>query len=83
MVTVFSPGSTATGSIANFDGPAVVEAMAAWLEKGPTFDGGTTPDVMGAAIAQCFEFPPGVTVEFMEVRPNIPAPKQLETDWEK
>jgi NAD(P)-dependent dehydrogenase (short-subunit alcohol dehydrogenase family) len=83
MVTVFSPGSTGTGSIANFDPAAVAEAMAAWLEKGPTFDGGTEPAVMGAAIAQCFEMPPGVAVEFMEVRPNIPAPKQLETDWEK
>jgi len=80
LVTLFSPGAVATGSIANFDPAALPEAMGAWLAKGPTFDGMTTPDVIGEAIAGCFEFPAGVAVEFMEVRPQMPTPKLLESE---
>ena len=80
MLTVFSPGAVATGSIANFDPAAAGEAMQDWLTKGPEWDGITEPDVIGEAIAGCFECPPGVAVEFMEVRPNTPMPKVLESD---
>ncbi|MDR3416851.1 MAG: SDR family NAD(P)-dependent oxidoreductase [Nevskia sp.] len=83
MVTVFSPGAVATGSVANFDPAALGEAMQDWLTKGPRFDGAAQPETIGAAIAGCFEFPPGVAVEFMEVRPNIPTPKMLESDWKQ
>lgn len=80
MVTLFSPGAVATGSIANFDPAAAGEAMQDWLTKGPKWDGVTQPEVIGGAIASCFELPPGVAVEFMEVRPNMPMPKMLESD---
>jgi NAD(P)-dependent dehydrogenase (short-subunit alcohol dehydrogenase family) len=83
MVTLFSPGAVATGSIANFDPVALGEAMPAWLEKGAKFDGGMEAPVVGEALAHCFEYPRGVAVEFMEVRPNIPTPKLLESDWKK
>lgn len=82
LVTVFSPGAAATGSVANFDPQALQEAMADWLTKGPTFDGALQPETVGEAIAACFEFPPGVAPEFVEVRPSIPTPKRLESDWE-
>lgn len=81
MVTLFSPGAVATGSIANFDPAVLPEAMGAWLEKGAKFDGAVQPEVMGEALAGCFEYPPGVTVEFIEVRPNMPTPKLLESEW--
>lgn len=80
MVTVFSPGAVATGSIANFDPAAAAEAMQDWLTKGPKWDGVTQPEVVGSAIAACFELPAGVAVEFMEVRPNMPMPKMLESE---
>lgn len=83
MVTVFSPGAVATGSVANFDPAALGEAMQDWLTKGPKFDGAAEAPVIGAAIASCFELPPGVAVEFMEVRPNIPTPKMLESEWKQ
>ena len=83
MVTLFSPGAVNTNSIENFDPAAVAEAMQAWLEKGPKFDGALQPEVVGTALANCFEFPPGVAVEFMELRPNTPMPKLLESDWKK
>lgn len=79
MVTLFSPGAVATGSVANFDHAALTEAMGAWLEKGMTFDGMMTAEIMGEAIAGCFDYPPGVAVEFLEVRPQVPTPKVLES----
>jgi NAD(P)-dependent dehydrogenase (short-subunit alcohol dehydrogenase family) len=84
MVTVFSPGAVATGSVANFDPAALGEAMKDWLTKGPKFDGAAQAETMGEAIAACFDYPPGVAVEFIEVRPNIPMPKMLESaDWKQ
>ena len=80
MVTIFSPGAVATGSIANFDPAAAAEAMQDWLTKGPNWDGVMQAEVIGGAIASCFELPPGVAIEFMEVRPNMPMPKMLESD---
>lgn len=82
-VTVFSPGATATGSVANFDPQALKEAMADWLSKGPTFDGALQPQTLGEAIAACFEFPPGAAPEFVEVRPSVSTPKMLESEWEQ
>jgi NAD(P)-dependent dehydrogenase (short-subunit alcohol dehydrogenase family) len=80
-VTVFSAGATATGSVANFDPAALQEAMADWLSKGALFDGALEPHTVGEAIAACFEFPPGAGAEFVEVRPNRPTPKMLESEW--
>ena len=83
MVTVFSPGAAATGSVANFDPQALQEAMQDWLSKGPMCDGALQPHTVGEAIAACFEFPPGAAPEFVEVRPSIPTPKMLESDWKQ
>ena len=80
MVTVFSPGLVLTGSVSNFDPVALGEAMQDWLGKGSESDGAVQPETMGAAIASCFEYPAGVAVEFMEVRPNVPTPKMLEAE---
>jgi len=82
-VTVFSSGAAATGSVANFDPQALKEAMADWLTKGAQFDGALEPATVGEAIAACFEFPPGASVEFVEVRPGVPTPKMLESDWQR
>jgi NAD(P)-dependent dehydrogenase (short-subunit alcohol dehydrogenase family) len=83
LVTVFSSGAAATGSVANFDPQALKEAMADWLTKGSHFDGALRPQTVGEAIAACFEFPPGVAAEFVEVRPSVPTPKMLESDWQQ
>ena len=37
---------------------------------------------LGEPLVACFELPPGLAVEFMEVRPNTPMPKLLENEWE-
>jgi NAD(P)-dependent dehydrogenase (short-subunit alcohol dehydrogenase family) len=83
LVTVFSSGAAATGSVANFDPQALQEAMQDWLSKGAMFDGALQPHTIGEAIAACFEFPPGAAPEFVEVRPSMPTPKMLESDWQQ
>ncbi len=77
-VTIVSSGAVMTGSVVNFDPAALAEAMTAWLQKGPLCDGVMQPEVIGEAIAHAFEYPPGVALEFMEVRPQLRVPKALE-----
>lgn len=78
-VTLFSSGSVFTGSVSNLDTQATEEAYAAWLERGSYYGGSTTPEVMGEAIAQCFEYPPEVAAEFIEVRAGLREPKRMDT----
>lgn len=78
LVTLFSSGSVFTGTVNNFDEEALAEAYAAWLAKGEYYGGSTTPPIMGAAIAQCLEYPPGIAAEFIEVKPGVRTSKQLE-----
>jgi NAD(P)-dependent dehydrogenase (short-subunit alcohol dehydrogenase family) len=78
-VTVISSGAVLTGSVANFDPVALGEAMQAWLQKGPMTDGFMNVEPVAHAIAHAFEYPPGVALEFLEVRPNAPVPKMLES----
>lgn len=84
MVTLFSPGAVMTGSLANFDPAAIAEAMTAWLERGAYCNGMIADEsVVGEAIAHCFEYPPGVVVNFMEVMPSVRTPKQLESEIQR
>lgn len=78
LVTLFSSGSVFTGSVDRYDEDALNAAFGAWLETGPYYGGSTTPEVMGAAIAQCFEYPAGVGADFIEVKPGIRTRKELE-----
>ncbi|MBP9035553.1 MAG: SDR family oxidoreductase [Pseudomonadales bacterium] len=80
LLTLFSSGSVFTGSVSNLDPAAAEEAYAAWLERGSHYGGSTTPEVMGEAIAQCFEFPPGVGAEFIEVRSGLRERKLMDTE---
>ena len=77
-VTLLSPGAVATGSSDNFEPEAMMEAYDAWLEKDKHFDGALDVAVVGQAIAQCFEYPAGTVIEFLEIRPNTPTPKTME-----
>lgn len=79
LLTLFSSGSVLTGSVGNLDPQAAQEAFTAWLERGDHYGGSTTPEVMGEAVAQCFEFPPGVGAEFIEVRAGLLERKLMDT----
>lgn len=75
-VTCISPGAFATDISANFDSEQMVEAYQVWRrERGPDSDGMADPRYFGEAVAHVLSYPPGLAVDFMEVRPNVPTPK--------
>lgn len=78
LLTLFSSGGVETGGTAEFDPAALEEAFQAWLENGKYYGGFTTPAVMGEAIAGCFEYPPGIAPEFVEVKKGVWSEKGLE-----
>lgn len=78
LLTLFSSGGVETGGTAEFDQEALAEAFEAWLENGKYYGGFTTPEVMGEAIAGCFEYPDDIAPEFIEVKKNVWSEKGLE-----
>lgn len=76
-VSVVVPGSTESEFAAGFDFEKLKQALVAWQDKGPTFDGTMKAESMGKAIAHCFTYPTGVTVDFMEVKPHKTSPKPI------
>lgn len=75
-VTCISPGSFATNIPSNFDAEHTAAAYDLWCrERGPMSDGIGDPRYFGEAVAHCLAYPPGVAVDYMEVRPNVPTPK--------
>lgn len=78
LLTTFSSGGVETGGTAEFDQEALAEAFGVWLERGKYCGGFTTPAVMGEAIAGCFEYPPGIAPEFIEVKKGVWSEKGLE-----
>ncbi len=76
-VTCISPGSFVTDITANFDAAATAEAYDLWCRNhGPESDGMADPRWFGEAVAHCLSYPPGMAVDFMEVRPNKPTSKR-------
>ena len=69
-VTVVSPGASNTEFGFHWDMDKITQAMKAWREKGPWCEGTMDASCVGEAIAHCFTYPPGVTVDFMEVKPH-------------
>lgn len=76
-VTVLVPGSTESEFAAGFDFDLLKEALVAWQDKGPNFDGTMKAEEIGNAIAHCFTYPQGVTVDFMEIKPHKISPKPI------
>ncbi len=76
-VTCVSPGAFGTPIMANFEKEPTAEAYDAWCrDKGPNSDGMADPKLFGETVAHCLSYPPGLAVDFMEVRPNVPTPKR-------
>ncbi|HEY9033340.1 MAG TPA: SDR family oxidoreductase [Pseudomonadales bacterium] len=76
-VSVVVPGSTASEFASGFDFGKLKDALTAWLDKGKYFDGTMQAQQIGQAIAHCFMYPPGVTVDFIEVKPHMPCEKPV------
>ncbi len=76
-VSVVVPGATESEFAAGFDFDKLKDALVAWQDKGALFDGTMKAEQMGQAIAHCFAYPKGVTVDFMEVKPHMPVKKPI------
>jgi short-subunit dehydrogenase len=69
-VTVLSPGATMTDFAAGWDIQKLTAAFQAWTKKSKYFDGYMHVKYVGQAIADCFNYPKGVSVDFIEIRPS-------------
>ena len=69
-VTVLSPGATMTDFAAGWDVKKLTTAFRAWREKSKYFDGYMDVKYVGQAIADCFNYPKGVCIDFVEIRPS-------------
>jgi NAD(P)-dependent dehydrogenase (short-subunit alcohol dehydrogenase family) len=69
-VTVLSPGATMTDFAAGWNTEKLMTAFRAWREKSKYFDGYMDMKYVGQAIADCFNYPKGVCIDFVEIRPS-------------
>jgi short-subunit dehydrogenase len=79
-VTTFVPGNTMTGFGGGWDAQAAGEAYAAWLEHGAYWAGMMSPEPVGEAIAQCFDFAPDISLDLVLMRPVGKHLKVMERD---
>jgi NAD(P)-dependent dehydrogenase (short-subunit alcohol dehydrogenase family) len=79
-VTTFVPGNTKTSFGAHWDNEAVREAYAEWLDYGTYWGGMMEPEIVGEAIAACFDVPPGCTLDFVYLRPVGRQRKVMESE---
>lgn len=75
-VTCIRPGGAWTTFASGWDKHAIESGVAAWKDVGAYLDTGM--EVTHVADAVCFALsqPPGVAVDLMEIRPNIPMAKK-------
>jgi NAD(P)-dependent dehydrogenase (short-subunit alcohol dehydrogenase family) len=76
-VTVLVPGSAESEFGLGFDFGKLSIALHDWQTRGKYYDGTMKAEQIGQAIAHCFTYPVGVTVDFMEVKPHMPVEKPL------
>lgn len=69
-VTVVSPGAVITDFASEFDVEKLKASTRAWQSKGKHFDGYMDASFVGQAVADCFNYPKGVCIDFIEIRPN-------------
>lgn len=74
-VSCIRPGGVMTDFAAEWDEQKLVASMRAWLDTGPHMDTGMEVEHVADAVRHCLEFPRGVAVDLLEVRPNRHSPK--------
>lgn len=74
-VTLLIPGAAMTEFAAGWNFDRLKLAIDAWQQRGPTMDMGMETTDIARAVLQCLDYPRGVAVDMMEVRPNKPVPK--------
>jgi len=74
-VTCIRPGAATTSFADGWEGEALVAGFTAWRELGTHMDLGMEVEQVGESVAYALQQPPGVAVDLLEIRPNIPTPK--------
>lgn len=76
-MTCIRPGAAWTGFSAEWDPGTIRMAFGAWQDAGPRMDSGMAPAQVAAAVVHALDYPPGVAVDLLEVRPMTPVPKPV------
>lgn len=74
-VTCLRPGGAWTTFSEGWDPQAIEKGFAAWADRGKYMSTGMEVEQVGDAVVYALSQPPGVAVDLLEVRPNIPTPK--------
>lgn len=74
-VTCLRPGGAWTSFADGWDAQAIAAGMAAWSHAGTYMDTGMDVHQVGDAVVYALSQPPGVAVDLLEIRPNMPTPK--------
>jgi NADP-dependent 3-hydroxy acid dehydrogenase YdfG len=74
-VTCIRPGGAWTNFSDGWDEKLLMAGIEAWQNTGPTMDTGMEVEHVAQSVVNCLNYPAGVAVDLMEVRPNIPVPK--------
>ena len=74
-VTCVRPGGAWTGIADAWDEDALKAGLTAWKNTGPTMDSGMSVEHVAEAVVYALQYPAGVAVDLLEVRPNQPIPK--------
>jgi len=74
-VTCIRPGGAWTNFSDGWDEKLLMAGIEAWQNTGPTMDTGMEVEHVAQSVVSCLNYPAGVAVDLMEVRPNIPVPK--------
>jgi NAD(P)-dependent dehydrogenase (short-subunit alcohol dehydrogenase family) len=74
-VTCLRPGGAWTTFAEGWDTEATMAGFEAWAQKGTHMDTGMEVEQVADAVAYALTQPPGVAVDLLEIRPNVPTPK--------
>lgn len=74
-VSCIRPGAAATDFADGWNTEALLGGLEAWAHVGTYMDVGMEAKQVGDAVAYALAQPAGVAVDLLEVRPNIPTPK--------
>jgi NAD(P)-dependent dehydrogenase (short-subunit alcohol dehydrogenase family) len=74
-VSCVRPGGAWTGIADDWDEDALKAGLTAWKKTGPTMDSGMSVEHVAEAVVSVLEYPAGVAVDLLEIRPNQPIPK--------
>ena len=74
-VTCLRPGGAWTTFSEGWDPEAIEKGFTAWADRGKYMSTGMEAEQVGDAVLYALSQPAGVAVDLLEVRPNIPTPK--------